>query len=71
MPRNDATLKMPPDEYWVCDICKRRLKKELWVGGHFPSAGANLIEGHKERFCFQCWGNGIMWAIKRANKLGK
>lgn len=62
-----------PDEYWKCDICKKEYERDYSqysgrLRSSFPSWGPNVFEEHPEKFCFKCYTDGIMWAMKQANR---
>ena len=58
------------DNTWKCDICKTRYDDGYIcvTRSTFPSAGPNMFEEHPERFCFKCYANGVMWAMKQASR---
>ena len=49
------------DLWWACDICHRQFENGV------ESSVLN-IEGYTELVCGQCFGRGMMWAIKTAWK---
>ena len=60
----DITIETK-DSKWTCDICGEE-RERGWQYDTFPSKGPNMFKGHPERFCFKCYADGIMWAMKQA-----
>ena len=53
---------------WVCDICENEYEREDSLSSSFPGKGPNLIGEHPEKFCFECYSNGLMWSMKQVMK---
>ena len=70
MNNKDEIITMK-SEYWKCDICDTKYENILFeskIRSTFPGSGANMFEEHSERFCFKCYADGVMWAMKQAQK---
>ncbi|MBA7685947.1 hypothetical protein ES703_94378 [subsurface metagenome] len=52
---------------WKCDICGKVYVEKQFLGICYGDVPFTII-GHEELFCSICRYNGMLWAIKQANK---